>query len=89
MDRSKIVDDVIAVLKIGGALTQDPYRQRLFALCRDAHSSGPTEGRPSLAADGLIDAIRARWAEAKDHAQELHDLNVMWRAWLYAFARLL
>jgi hypothetical protein len=89
MERSKIIDDVIAVLTIGGVLTQDPYRQRLFALCRDAHSSGPTDARPSLAADGLIDAINARWAEAKDHPRELHDLNVMWRAWLYAFARLL
>lgn len=88
MDRWEIVDDVIDILKIGGALTQDPYRKGLFSLCRAAHEAGPTEGSPSLAADGLIAAIKARWPEADKYTQ-LHDLNIMWRAWLYAFGRLL
>jgi len=77
MDRWEIVDDVIDILKIGGALTQDPYRKELFSLCRAAHEAGPTEGSPSLAADGLIAAIKARWPEADKYTQ-LHDLNIMW-----------
>ncbi len=88
MDRRKIVEDVIGILKIGGALTQDPYRADLFALCRAAHEAGPTDGRPSLAADGLLEAITTRWPDAAQHQQQLRELNVTWRAWLYAFARL-
>lgn len=88
MDRWEIVERVIGILKIGGSLTQPGYREDLFRLCREAHDAGPMDGSPSLAADGLTDAIKARWPEAEQHPQ-FRDLNVIWRAWLYAFDRLL
>src|SRR5262249_10627500 len=80
MDRWKIVNDVIDILKLGGALTQDPYRADLFARCRAAYDAGPTDGMPSLAPDGLLNAIRARWPDAATHEQRLRDLSAMWRA---------
>jgi hypothetical protein len=89
VDRWKIVEDVIGVLKTDGAISQDPYRAQLFELCRAAHDAGPTDGTPSLAADGLSDAIRARWPTATPRQlRQLDELNVTWRAWLYAFAQL-
>jgi hypothetical protein len=89
MDASQIVDDVIRILKIGGALGQDPYQGQLFELCRAAHDGNHTAGsaRPRLTGDGLSDVIRERWPDAERHRQRIDQLSTIWRAWLYSFSR--
>ncbi len=63
----------------------------LFDLCKIALEKGWTDsGSPLLSADGLRDAVVARYEVLGDDRklELLNDYGVMWREWIYAMKKM-
>ncbi len=70
---------------------QEPYKSDLFDLCKIALEKGWTDsGSPLLSADGLRDAVVARYEVLGDDRklELLNDYGVMWREWIYAMKKM-
>jgi hypothetical protein len=78
-----------------GSVHQNPYKNDIFKLFREAYNSGYCEhtSRPLLTGDGLRDALQVRWntggADKKTQRQKLaNDVLTMWDEWRYAWDRM-
>jgi hypothetical protein len=78
-----------------GSVHQNPYKNDIFKLFREAYISGYCEhtSRPLLTGDALRDALQVRWntggADKKTQRQKLaNDVLTMWDEWRYAWDRM-
>lgn len=88
----KRVDDLIVGWKKVGVetLKAPQYKRDFFRLCLEVHGSDfHRSGSPLLTADGLYDAITARWGTGQDPrcSHGLDEVREMWQEWLYALDR--
>jgi hypothetical protein len=74
-----------------GSVHQDPYKNDIFKLFREAYNNGYCEqtSRPLLTGDALRDTLQVRWDTANE--TQRHDLAqavlTMWDEWRYAWDR--